>query len=125
MLTIHSHFRYLVLLMGVLVTLYAIFGLMARRPFDRAALVLLRIFTGVIDLQVLLGVITLVTRPFFPALIGHIVMMVAAAAVAHLGAVRLKKQPANERSYTALLVAGLLPLVIMVGGILALQRPII
>ena len=80
---------------------------------------------GVIDLQVLLGVITLVTRPFFPALIGHIVMMVAAAAVAHLGAVRLKKQPANERSYTALLVAGLLPLVIMVGGILALQRPII
>jgi hypothetical protein len=125
MFSIHSHTRYLVLLVAVAATLYALFGLLTRRRFDRTGLLLLRIFTGVVDLQVLFGIITAFTRPFYPALIGHFVMMIAAAAVAHLGAIRLKKLPETERSYGWLLAATLLPLLLMIGGILSIHRAII
>ncbi|MGQ0562505.1 MAG: hypothetical protein ACT443_11595 [Gemmatimonadota bacterium] len=121
----HSGLRYLVLLAGAIVTLYALFGLLSRRPVDRGALVVLRVFAGLIDLQVLLGIITLLTRAFFPALIGHIAMMVAAAAVAHMGARRIRKTPEAERPYGLLLAAGLIPLLLIVGGILAIQRAVI
>lgn len=122
---IHSGTRYLVLLAGVLTVLYALVGLTARRPFDRAGLVLLRIFGGLVDLQVVLGIITLITRTYFAALIGHIVMMVAAAAVLHMGMVRLKKLPETQRSYGRLLASAAVPLTLMVAGILAIQRAII
>ncbi len=123
--TLHSHTRYLVLLVGALTVLYALFGLVTRRRFDTFGGVLLRIFAGVIDLQVLLGVLTLITRHFFPALIGHLTMMIAAAAVAHLAAIRLKRSPEMERSYGMLLAAGLIPLALIVAGILAIHRAIL
>jgi heme A synthase len=125
MLSIHSHTRYLVLLVGVVASLYAIFGLISRRPADRVGLTLLRVFAGVLDLQILLGIITLMTRAFLPALIGHIVMMIAAAAVAHLGAVRLKKMPEAERGPGLLLASVLIPLGLIVGGILAIHRALL
>jgi hypothetical protein len=122
---IHSGTRYLVLLVGVLTALYAIVGIAARRPFDRGGLVMLRIFGGLVDLQVVLGIITLITRTYFAALIGHIVMMVAAAAVLHMATVRLKKLPETQRSYRRLLASALVPLGLIVAGILAIQRAII
>lgn len=125
MFSIHSHTRYLVLLVGVLVVLYALFGLVTRRRFDKFGLTLARVFAGVMDLQILLGIVTLVTRSFFPALIGHITMMVAAAAVAHLAAVRLKRTPEAERGYGTLLATGLIPLALIIGGILAIHRAIV
>ena len=121
----HSGLRYLVLLIGLILVLYAAFGLSTRRPFDRNALLLLRVFVGLVDLQVLLGIATLITRAFFPALMGHIVLMIAAAAVAHLGAVRIKKTPEAERRYGMLLASALIPLALMIAGILAIQRPLI
>lgn len=121
----HSGTRYLVLLVGMITAIYALVGMAANRPFDRGALTLLRIFAGIIDLQIVLGIATIFARAWFPALIGHIVMMVAAAAVAHLGVVRLKKLPDAERRYGLLLASALIPLALMIGGILAIQRSII
>lgn len=121
----HSGNRYLVLLAGVLAVSYALVGMAARRPFDRGGLVLLRIFAGLVDLQIVLGIITLITRTYFPALIGHIILMVAAAAVLHMGTVRLKKLPAGQRRYGMLLATAAVSLALIVGGILAIQRPLI
>jgi heme A synthase len=122
---IHSGNRYLVLLAAVLAVLYALVGIVARRPFDRGGLLLLRIFGGLLDLQIVLGIITLITRTYFAALIGHIIMMVAAAAVVHMGIVRLKKLPETQRRHGLLLASALVPLALMIGGILAIQRAII
>lgn len=121
----HSGLRYLVLVAATTVTLYALFGLASRRPFDRAGLVLLRVFVGLLDLQVLLGILTILTRPFFSALIGHLVLMIGAVSMAHMAAVRLKKTAEAERSYKQLLVAALIPLALIIGGILAIHRAIV
>jgi hypothetical protein len=86
---------------------------------------LLRIFTVALDIQVLLGIVTLITGRFYPQLMGHLVMMIAALAVAHLGSARLKKAPVEARTSGQLLAASLIPLLLIIAGILAIQRPII
>jgi hypothetical protein len=121
----HSGLRYLVLLLATLCTLYAVIGLFRKQPVDKTGLVLMRVFTSVIDVQFLLGVVTLISGRFFGALIGHIVMMIAAVAVAHIGAVRLKKAPLERRGYGLMLAASLIPLALMIAGILAIQRALI
>lgn len=121
----HSGLRYLVLLFAVLTALYALFGMAMKRRFDATGLTLLRVLAVLIDIQVLLGVGTLVARTYFPALIGHVVMMIAAVAVVHLGAARLKKAPEAERRYGWLLASALIPLALIVAGIMAIQRSVV
>ena len=121
----HSGWRYLVLLLAVLTTLYALVGYIQKKPVDKAGLTMLRIFTAVLDIQVVLGILTLVTGDFYPQLIGHLVMMIGAVAIAHLGAVRLKKTAPEARSNGMLLTTSLIALLAIVGGILAIQRPIV
>lgn len=121
----HSGLRYLVLLLGVLTAGYALVGYTRKTPVDKAGMTLLRLFTAAIDVQVLLGILTLITGRFYGALIGHLFMMIAAAAVAHLGAVRLKKAEPTTRGWGMLLATALIPLALMIAGILAIQRPIV
>lgn len=121
----HSGLRYLVLLLGVLTAGYALVGYARKTPVDNAGLTMLRLFTAAIDVQVLLGIVTLITGRFYSALIGHLFMMIAAAAIAHLGAVRLKKAEPTTRGWGMLLATALIPLALMIAGILAIQRPIV
>jgi hypothetical protein len=121
----HSGLRYLVLLVGVLTTLYALVGMAQKKPVDKTGLTLLRFFAGALDLQLLLGIVTLVTGRFYPQLIGHLVMMVAAIAVAHLGAVRLKKAAPEARGNGMLLASSLIPLLLILAGIIAIGRAIV
>ncbi len=120
----HSGVRYLVLLAAVAVLVQALVAAARGRPYDRAGSLLMRVFVGVVDLQVLLGVLTLLTRPFFPALAGHITMMVLAAAVAHVTVAINRRRP-DGRGYRRQLVGVALSLVLIVGGILAIGRPLI
>ena len=87
----HSGLRYLILVIGVVTALVALIGFLQKKPASSAGVTMLRIFTVLLDIQVLLGIATLLTRPFYAQLIGHLVMMIAAVAVAHLGTTRLKK----------------------------------
>lgn len=124
-LAAHSGTRYLVLLAGLLTALYAVVGLMKKGPVDSLGMGLLRGFTILIDIQVVLGILTLLSLPFYSALIGHLVLMVAAAAVAHLGLVRVKRLPSEQRGWGTLLATAAVPLLLIVAGILAIQRPIV
>ena len=121
----HSGTRYLVLLAGVLTALYALAGLVRKGPVDRVGMGLLRAFGILIDIQLLLGILTLLSMPFYSALIGHLVLMVAAAAVVHLGLVRVKKLPNEQRGWGTLLATATVPLLLIIAGILAIQRPIV
>ncbi|HEY0811561.1 MAG TPA: hypothetical protein VGD49_15430 [Longimicrobiales bacterium] len=124
-LNAHSGMRYLVLLLGALTALYALIGLVKKTPVDKTGLTLLRLFTVFFDVQVLLGIITAITGRFYGALMGHVFIMVAAAAVAHLGAVRLKKAEPAAGSYGLVLAASLIPLALIIAGILAIQRAVV
>jgi hypothetical protein len=121
----HSGLRYLVLLAGLASFLYSIVAAVGNRPWDRPGKILLTSFVGILDLQVLIGLILVFIWPFYPALWGHIVMMVLAAGAAHFTSVLNRKRPAERKSHmtAALGVAG--AMVLVVGGIAAIGRSIL
>jgi hypothetical protein len=121
----HSGLRYIVLLSGFAAFGYCLYAALRNVPWNRGAQVLLSIFVGVLDLQVLLGLILVFVWRFYPALWGHIVLMVLAAAVAHLTSIVNRRRPVERRSHltAALGVAG--ALILVVGGITAIGRPVL
>jgi heme A synthase len=125
LLAAHSGFRYLVLLLGLVVIGYAAYGMATGRPYDNKMRVIASAFTGSLDLTVLLGLVHLFTRPFYPQLGGHIVMMVLAVAIVHIVSVVLRKRPLEERTYAPHLVSALVVLGIVAFGIMAIGRPIV
>lgn len=122
---VHSLTRYLVLLAALGAIILA--GAGWRRPGlpPRAERALAGTFVGLLDLQVVLGVILLTQWPFYGQLIGHIVMMVLAAATAHVTSIMARRRP-TEAAGSGVRLAGFgITLVLIVGGIMAIQRPII
>ena len=121
---IHSMVRYLVLLAGVLTVVAAVARLRSSGPAgaDRTAMTA---FVAILDVQVLLGLVLLAVWPYYPMLIGHIAMMVLAAAVAHGGSMMARRrEPARPGAPVRAAAVGL-ALVLVVGGIMAIQRPVL
>ncbi len=121
----HSGVRYLVLLFGLIALFQALWASSRRRTYDPRGRLLLVVYTGTLDLQVLLGLLTLLTRPFYSALIGHIVMMLGAAVVVHITLALNRRREPSPRGYALQMVGVALSLVLIVAGILAIGRPII
>ena len=121
----HSGLRYLVLLMGIVVIAYAAYGLATKAEYGKRMRVLSAIFTGVIDLTVLLGIIMLFTGMFYPQLAGHISMMILAAVIAHVVHGVMKRRPPEAQTFTPHIVGTLIVLACIVAGIMAIGRPIV
>ncbi len=121
----HSGVRYLILLAGVLAILYSLYALVSRRGYDSGVRIFASSFAGLLHLQVLLGFALLFSGRFYPALGGHILMMLMAAVVAQIPVSVLKRRPLEERTVTPHLVAAAVALVLIIGGILSIQRPIL
>lgn len=117
---LHSGLRFLVLLAGALGVALAIVGLARRKPFSRTGRITSASFVGLLDAQVLAGLVLLAMRPFYGALIGHIVLMVAAAVVAHVFQVLNKRRPEPNWLFLLFGVGGSLALVVL--GISAIGR---
>jgi hypothetical protein len=124
--TVHWALRYLVLLAGVATLALAAMNWArtdaASLRTQRAAMAA---FIGLLDLQVILGVILLVVWTYYPALIGHIMMMVLAAAAAHAGGIVARRREPARPGAPVRLAATLAALLLIVGGIMAIQRPVI
>lgn len=125
----HSGLRYLVLLAGAALAVWSLVGVAGRvsgrRPVGRTSRILASVFTGVLDLQVVVGLVLILVRPFRMALMGHVAMMVLAAGLAHGTAVANRKRAPGEKSHVLGLVGGVGALLLIIGGILAIQRPIL
>ncbi|WP_309891318.1 hypothetical protein [Archangium sp.] len=120
LLSIHSYLRYLVLLVGVVAVAYYAFGLATKRPVDKLVRILGSSFAGLLDTQILLGIIGVAMGRYYPALIGHIVMMVLAAGLAHALLVVNRKRPNPGYLLPLIGVGG--ALVLVAGGIFAIGR---
>ncbi len=118
----HSGLRYLVLLAGVVALLYALYGVAGKRPYDKGMRITASAFGGLLHLQILLGFVLLVSGVFHAALIGHIFMMLAAAAVAQIPVSVQKRRPPEERSYLPHLVATAVALLLIWGGVASIGR---
>ena len=121
----HSGLRYLVLLAGVLVLGYAVYGQATKREYDKTMRILAAVFTGAIDLTVLVGVAHLMSGVFYPQLSGHIASMVLAAVVAHVVSAVMKRRPVAERTFLPHIVGTLVVLALVATGIMAIGRPIV
>lgn len=121
----HSGLRYLVLLVGVIALLYAGVAAARRQPWSSTTRGLLLAFTGLLDLQVLLGLLLVLVWPFYPALWGHIAMMVLAAAAAHVTSIINQRRPAERRSQGIAALGVAVALILIAGGILAIGRAIV
>jgi hypothetical protein len=118
----HSGLRYLVLLAGLVAVVYFAVGLAQKRPVTRAVRVMGAIFSGLMDLQVLLGLILVAMGRYYPALIGHIVLMLLAVAVVHGTLVANRKRP--QPGYALPLVGVVLGFALLAMGILAIRPSI-
>jgi hypothetical protein len=125
----HSGVRYLVLLAALVALLYFAYGVAARRAIDKAGRVINSIFVGLLDLQVLLGIALLAVYAangrFYGALIGHIVVMLAAVAVAHGASVLAKSRGDARQQYSVRLVGVVITLILIALGVAAIGRPLI
>ncbi len=121
----HSGSRYMVLLTGLLVILYALWGVVNKRPYDKTMRVLSLLFVLSIDLTALLGVSYLFVGTFYPQLGGHIVTMILAVIVAHMVSAVMKRRPVAERTYMPHVVGTAIVLGLVATGIIAIGRSIV
>jgi hypothetical protein len=116
----HSGLRYLVLLVGLVALAYFVSGLATKRPVGKPVRILGSAFAGLLDLQIVLGLIMVAMGRYYPLLIGHIVMMLVAAALTHVLLVVNRKRPTP--GYVLPLIAVALALALIAGGLMAIGR---
>jgi asparagine N-glycosylation enzyme membrane subunit Stt3 len=121
----HSGMRYLVLLAGAVALVYFLVALARGKGFDRAGRILTVIFTSALDLQLILGVLLLLVTHVYPALWGHVFVMVIAVLSAHVVGVINKRRPEERRSNGLALAGVAVPLLLIVGGILSIGRSLV
>lgn len=126
LLQAHSGFRYLVLLAGIIVILYAAYGLATKRKYGTRMRVLSGVFTGIVDLTAVLGLLVVIFYTnFYTQLTGHILMMVLAVVTAHVVHGVMKRRPQQDKSFTPHIFGTLIVMACIVAGIMAIGRPII
>lgn len=119
LLTLHSINRWLVTLAALALIVRLIIGLVNKQSFDKTASTLTTVFTGLMDVQMLLGLLYFVLDGF--AKIGfppyrweHLVIMFLAVAAAHQTA-RWKKNDDITRTRNTLLTVAVSLLLIFIG----------
>ncbi|HEX6371064.1 MAG TPA: hypothetical protein VF006_19255 [Longimicrobium sp.] len=117
----HSGLRFLVLLSAAMAVAVLLWGWSSRRAYDRQSRAIAAVFTGVLDLQVTLGIFLILTRPWYGKLMGHLFMMIAAAFVAHGLTVYAKKEGDPRRAHMISLIGVALALALILGGIMAIR----
>jgi hypothetical protein len=120
MLHAHSGLRFLVLLMGVVCLVVFGLGLAQKKEFTKGARIAGALFAGLTHLQVIIGLGLVAMGLYSPRLIGHIVMMLAAAVVAQF--CFSKNRRATPPGYWLPLIGTVVALLLMVGGTFAIGR---
>jgi hypothetical protein len=87
--------------------------------------VLMSIFTGLLDLQLVLGFALVLLGIFYPALIGHLMMMIGAVVIAHGAAVLGRRSDDPRKSHGIRLLGVTAAMLLIVGGIYAIGRTLL
>lgn len=120
----HSGIRYLVLaawLVAVAVEVIGIANTDRTRPKRLAGAA----FVGILDVQVVLGVLVLLTRTFYGQLLGHVILMLLAAFTAHGFALVHRSRAPEQRRRGFMLVGYVIVFFLVFAGIKAIGRPLL
>lgn len=122
----HSGVRYLLYLVGLAVIVYGLWGWIGKKPVDKKLRMLMFGFVGLIDLQILLGLALAMSRRYtMNALVGHIFLAIGAAAAAHVVNSVMRRRSQEEKTHLPYVVGAAIALVLIVGTILVLGRPLV
>ena len=133
-LTLHDDLRWLVLLAALVAIVTAATGVSGSRPFKPLGRITGVIFISVMDLQFLLGLILCFLSPWVAQFwtspgaamkvkearffgMEHLVFMIVALALAHIGAARSKRASEPAKAYRTALVWFSLSLLLILAGI--------
>jgi uncharacterized membrane protein YfhO len=119
LLILHSINRYLVTLVAIALIVRLIIGVIRKQAFDKGAAALTGAFGGLMDLQMLLGVLFFVldglAKTGFPQYRWeHVISMVLAVAAAHMPA-RWKNKDDSVRTRNTLIAVSVSLLLIFIG----------
>lgn len=120
----HSGLRYLVLAAGLGALVALAYAVRSGRPV-RAANGLATAFTGLLDLQIVLGIALVVGGIFYGALTGHLLLMLVAAAAAHVSSVRAKRAADVRAAYRIRLIGIAVALLAIALAIMAIGRSVV
>lgn len=116
----HSGVRYLVLLLGFVNVIVLVVGLVQKTPPGKLHRILGSSFAGSLHLQVTLGLILFLMGNYPARVIGHVVMMLLAAALAQALLIVNRKRPQPGHVLPLIGIAG--ALVLIFGGVMAIGR---
>ena len=120
----HSGLRYLVLIAALAAMTGLAYALASGRAV-RPARIIAASFTGLLDLQILLGVGLVIGGIFPDAVVGHLVIMVFAAVTTHAGSIIGQRASTERRELGIRLAALVLALALIAGGIMAIGRGVL
>lgn len=125
MYALHSWLRYATFLAGLAAFAYALWGMVAKRPYEKLMWDLASAFSVTLYVQVVLGFLLIFTYRFFSGPLGlHMVLSMVAAAVANLTYSANRRRPREERAY-GIHVAGVgVSLALVVAGILVIRSSV-
>jgi hypothetical protein len=99
--TVHSYWRWVVLLVGLAAIALAYMSMSGSRPWDGLSDRLSPFFTVVMDIQLLIGVVVWISEQKWSGdvMLGYVhpLAMVAAVGLAHMGRVRADKEPDDRQ----------------------------
>jgi hypothetical protein len=125
LLQAHSGFRYLVLLLGALTVLYALYGVVTKRPVARPMMVLASSFAGAFHLQIVLGLAVLFSSSVVRFVPAHVITLLFAAACAQIVPSVMRRRRPERRAHFPYLIGALAALALAAAGILAVGSPIL
>jgi hypothetical protein len=116
-LTVHSYLRWLVVIAAVAAVVCAFLGMIRGRPFKPGGRKLGAMYTGLLDLQLLIGIYLYVTSPIVHAALAnmavamkqkelrffaveHLTTMIIAVVLAHVGSIRSKRAADDKTAYS-------------------------
>ena len=124
LLHLHSGLRYLVLLAGLAVIVYALRGAATRKPHDKTMKKLAIIFRSLMDVTLFSGIVMVTVGYNFNADAGpHVVLMVLATVVSHIVPAVMRKRRQQERTLMPYAVATAVVVALVIVGTLSLGRP--
>lgn len=112
-ITLHSINRWIIVVVALIAAIKFLIGWLGNRSYEAADRGLMSAYTGLLDLQVLLGIILLFTRGVTNYQIEHAITMVIAVILAHLTRLwRDREDKTKFRNNFLVIVVGLLLIVV-------------
>lgn len=124
LLHLHSGLRYLVLLAGLALVVYALRGVALKQPHDRTMKRLAITFRSLMDVTLFSGIVMVTVGYNFNADAGmHVVLMVLATVVSHVVPAVMRRRKQEQRTLMPYAVATAVVVALVIVGTLSLGRP--